>query len=123
MKKPLSLPLLSFVPVVLVALAMPRLLPGLITAAVIGEIGFLLPVSNRLVELKRAQGRPVPFRERQPLLLSAVGYLCYAEIALGSPSEFAARFLAIIGAASFAVSKLWLGKGGLWPFRGPAASL
>jgi hypothetical protein len=105
------------------ALVFPQLLKSLIAAAVIGEIGFLIPVANRLGELKRERDHTVPFRERHPLLLSAVGYVCYAVIAFGSLSESDARFLAIIGAASFAVSKLWLGKGPLWPYQRPAAPL
>jgi hypothetical protein len=43
MKKPVSLALLSFAPVVLLALLFPRLLPSFITAAVIAEIGFSSP--------------------------------------------------------------------------------
>jgi hypothetical protein len=122
MKTPMSLALLSFVPVTLLALVFPQMLASLITAAVIGEIGFLIPVSNRLVELKRERGSSVPFRERYPLLLTLAGYLCYAEIGLGSPSELFARVLAVAGAAAFAASKLWLGKGKLWPFRSSAAT-
>jgi hypothetical protein len=123
MKQPVSLALLSFVPVAVLALILPHILASLITAAVIGEIGFLIPVSNRLVELKREEGRPVPFRERHPLLLALVGIGCYAAVALTFLSEFDARLLALTGAASFAVSKLWLGRGRLWPYQRPAASL
>lgn len=122
MKRPVSLALLSFVPVAFLAVAFPQLLASLITAAVVGELGFLIPVSNRLVALKNEQGHSVPFRERHPLLLSLLGVLFYAEIALGSPSEIAGRVFAIAGAAAFALSKLWLGKGRLWPYQKPAAS-
>jgi hypothetical protein len=119
MKTPLSLALLSLVPVALLALLIPQLLPKLITAAILGEIGFLVPISKRLVELKNERGHPVPFRERHPLLLSLAGCLCYAAIGLGSLSELDGRLVALIGAASFAVSKLWLGNGPLWPYRRP----
>jgi len=118
----MSLALLSFVPVAALALVFPHMLASLITAAVIGEIGFLIPVSNRLVELKREQGHPVPFRDRHPLLLSLVGVCCYEAVALTSQSELDAQLLALTGAASFAASKLWLAKGRLWPYQRPAAS-
>jgi hypothetical protein len=123
MKQPLSLALLSFVQVAVLALVFPHLLASLITAAVIGEIGFLIPVSNRLVQLKGEQGHAVPFRERHPLLLSLVGIVCYAAVALTSLPELEAQLLALTGAASFGVSKLWLSKGRLWPYQGASASL
>jgi hypothetical protein len=117
MKNPVFVALLSFVPVSLLALLLPQSLPNLITVAVVAELGFLIPVANRLIELKKEQGYPVPFRERHPVLLSAVEYVCYAAIALGSLTEPGVRLIALTGAASFAASKLWLGKSRLWPYQ------
>lgn len=120
MKSPIAVALLSLVPVLILAGLAPGWLPQALTFVMIVESGFLLNMSKRMVQWKREHG-PIPFRLRQPMIIWLVGLLCYAAIALGSLGQAEVRALAIGGAFSFALSKLWLGKGPFWPCQGRAA--
>ena len=122
MRSPLLTILVTFVPVVLLALLMPQWLPDALIVVMIGETGFFTAVANRLVQLKRECGT-IPYRLRYPFFVFGAGLLCYGLISFAYVSASARPFVALLGALAFAASKFWISRGPLWPFdRRPASA-
>ena len=122
MTRVLGMTLLTFVPVVLLALFAPRLIENNAFLVVgLGELGFLQAYSKRLVEMKRASG-PIPYRLRVPFLPFAAGMLGYLAITPGAFPLKAAPALAITAAGLIAISKLWLAQSPLWPYSNQSAA-
>jgi hypothetical protein len=115
MKRPIPVALLTFVPVLLLALLKPNWLSGTaLIIVVMADVMFFRDVSYKLRDLARTGA--VPYRLRYPFLLFGAGLLSYAAISFNYVSTTAAPLIAVAAAAAIAASKLWISTGPLWPY-------
>lgn len=121
-KKPIAVALLTFLPVLLLALIMPKWLTGTaLIVVIIADMTFLRDVAYSLRDLKRERGT-VPYRLRYPFFLFGAGFFAYCAISSGYISATAAPPVAVAAAAAIAASKLWLSTGPLWPYARKTAA-
>jgi len=111
--------MLTFVPVVLLALLKPVWLSGTaLIIVVMADVMFARDVSYRLRDAARLG--PVPYRLRYPFVAFAAGLFGYGAISFGYVAMGWVPAVAVLAAAAIAASKLWVGRGPLWPYSGPA---
>ena len=121
MKRPISVALLTLVPVVLLALLKPEWLTAMaLIIVVIGDLMFFRDVSYQLRDAAR-QGT-VPYRLRYPFFPFLTGFLAYGAISFGYIPMSAVPVVAVVAAAAIAASKLWISKGPLWPYPAKTAA-
>ena len=122
MKRPVPIALLTFVPVLLLALLKREWFTGgTLIVVVLADICFFRDVSYRLRDLARKGA--LPYRLRYPFFLVGLGLLCYGGISFGYVAASAIPLVAVTAAAIIAASKQWISTGPLWPNpRGTAAT-
>jgi hypothetical protein len=121
MKRPIPVALLTFVPVLLLALLKPDWLSGTaLIIVVMADVMFFRDVSYNLRDLAREGA--LPYRLRYPFFLFGVGLLGYGAISFNYVSIIAAPFIAVAAAAAIAASKLWISNGPLWPYAATTAA-
>jgi hypothetical protein len=115
MKKPVPIALLTFVPMLLVALFLPTWIGRFIIVVLIADVSFFRDVSYQLRDIVREKGS-VPYPVRYPFFVFAAGLLAYCAISFGYASAGAAPIVAIAGATLIAASKFLISRGPLWPY-------
>lgn len=122
MKNPIPFALLTFVPVLLLALLKPEWLTGTaLVAVVLADVTFFRDVSYKLRDLARKER--VPYRLRYPFFAFGAGVLGYAAISYGYVPTSVVPVVAVTAAAAIAASKFWISVGPLWPYeRGATAA-
>jgi hypothetical protein len=114
-KKPIFVALLTFIPVVVLAMLKPEWLTA--TALVIiamTDVIFFRDVSYQLRDAARKGS--VPYRLRYPFFPFLAGFLTYGAISFQYVSMPAVPVVAVLAAAAIAASKLWISRGPLWPY-------
>jgi hypothetical protein len=121
-KRPTTVALLTFVPVLLLALVKPNWLAGTaLVIVVIADMMFFRDVAYRLRDITRENGT-VPYRLRYPFFLFALGLVGYGAISFGYVATAAVPVTAVAAAALIAASKFWISVGPLWPYRRKTAT-
>lgn len=116
MKKPIPVALLTFAPVLLLALLKPGWLTGMALIVVVtGDMVFLRDVAYELRDLVREKGA-VPYRVRYPFFLFGAVFVGYGAISFDYITAGALPFIAVAAAAAIAASKLWISAGPIWPY-------
>jgi len=122
MKKPIPVALLTFVPVLLLALLKADWLTGTALIVVVAaDVAFFRDVSYQLRDITREKGT-VPYRLRYPFFLFGAGLIGYGAISFGYLSPTMVPLAAVAAAAAIAASKLWISIGPLWPYAPRAAA-
>ena len=120
-KRPIPVALLTFVPVLLLALLKPDWLSGAaLIIVVMADVMFFRDVSYKLRDVARKGA--VPYRLRYPFFLFGAGLLGYGAISFNYVSTTAAPLMALAAAAAIAASKLWISTGPLWPYAAETAT-
>jgi hypothetical protein len=121
-KKPLPVALLTFLPVLLLALLRPHWLTGTSLIFIVTvDVMFFRDVSYRLRDLARERS-PIPYRLRYPFFPFAVGLAAYGAIFFRYVSVPAVPLVAVSAAALIVASKLWISRGPLWPYGAETAA-
>jgi hypothetical protein len=121
-KKPAPVALLTFIPVLLLALLRPDWLTGTaLLLAVLVDVAFFRDVTIRLRDLIREDGA-IPYKFRYPFFPLAAGLVGYGAISFGYVPSSVVAVMAIASASLIAVSKLWISSGPLWPYGAKSAT-